>query len=113
MKASVKAILISALIFPGLGHWALRPRRGGRGLLFLLPAAAGVLYLLNTTLQLLNQLLAEVDNGTLALDPVAMVQRVHDAGIDNPATNLASLVLIVCWIGSVVDVIWLSRRTPE
>ena len=108
MKASTKAALISALIFPGLGHLALR--KGKRGLLFLLPAAVAVIYLLRSVLQLMDQLVAEINSGTLALDPVVILERVHASGIDNAATNLASLVCILCWVGGIADALWLGRQ---
>lgn len=112
MKQSTKAVLISALIFPGLGHLALRPRRGARGLLFLVPAAAGVLYLLSTVMTLSDQLLTEINHGALALDPEAIVARTQQASAGNPALDWISLVCMVCWIAAIVDVIWLSRRVP-
>jgi hypothetical protein len=108
MKASTKAALISALIFPGLGHLALR--KGKRGLLFLLPTAVAVIYLLRSVLQLMDQLMGEINSGALGLDPIAIMERVHASGIDNAATNLASLVCIVCWAGSIADALWLGRR---
>lgn len=111
MKPSIKAALISALIFPGLGHFALK--RAARGCLFILPTLAAVLYLLRTTLQLADQLLNEVNSGKLALDPVALLERIHASGVDNAATNIASLVCIVCWVGAILDALWLGRRkTP-
>ena len=108
MKASTKAVLISALIFPGLGHLALR--RGARGLLFIVPAAIAMIYLLRSVLQLMSQLLDEINSGKLGLDPFAILERVHASGIDNAATNLASAVVFICWIGAAVDVLWLSRK---
>ena len=110
MKASTKAALISALIFPGLGHLALQPPRAARGLAFLLPAAAAVFYLLRTVLQLAGRLLDELNSGALPFDPVAIAERIHAAGVDNPASNLAALVCMLCWIGAVADVLWLGRR---
>ncbi len=113
MKASIKAALISALLFPGLGHLALRPRRTGRGMLFLLPTAAAVLYLLSSMLQLVSQLQDELNDGKLALDPFAILDRVHASGIDNPATNLAAAVMLVGWIGALIDVLWLGKRSQH
>ncbi|MYM22516.1 hypothetical protein GTP46_07655 [Duganella sp. FT135W] len=110
MKASTKAALISALIFPGLGHLALQPRRAARGLVFLLPTAAAAFYLLRTTLQLADRILDELNSGALAFDPIAITERIHSAGIDNPATNAASLVCLVCWIAAIADALWLGRR---
>jgi hypothetical protein len=108
MKASTKAALISALVFPGLGHLVLR--KGARGLLFIVPAALAVIYLLRSVLQLLDRIMDDINRGALALDPVAILERVNAAGIDNAATNLASLVCIVCWAGSIADAFWLERH---
>lgn len=113
MKAPTAPALISALIFPGLGHLALRPRRTARGMLFLLPAAAAVLYLMTTVLQLANQLADELNSGKLAFDPLAILERVHASGVDNPATNIASAVVLICWVSAVVDVLWLSRSASH
>src|SRR5471030_1459645 len=108
MKASIKAALISALVFPGLGHVVLR--QAARGCIFMLPAAVAAFYLLRTTLRLLDQLMTEVSSGALPLDPYLLLERVHASGIDNTATNLASLICIVCWVGSIADALWLGRR---
>ncbi|RFP19042.1 MULTISPECIES: DUF6677 family protein [unclassified Duganella] len=108
MKASIKAALISALLFPGLGHLALR--RGIRGLLFIVPTLLAAGYLLRATLALVDTLITELNSGKLPLDPLLILERVHSSGIDNPATNGAALVCFVCWIGSVADALWLGRH---
>ncbi|MRW90812.1 hypothetical protein GJ699_12505 [Duganella sp. FT80W] len=110
MKVATKAVLLSALIFPGLGHLVLRPRRAGRGLVFLLPAAVAVLYLLRSVMQISDQLMNELNNGTLAFDPTAIIARTDAVSAADPLLNWISVVLFVCWIGAVVDVLWLSRR---
>ena len=107
MKPSIKAALISGLIFPGLGHLALR--RGLRGCLFMVPAAIALFYLLARVLELASQLLAELNAGTLALDPVLILERVHASGIDNPTSSTAALVCLLCWVGAVADALWLGR----
>lgn len=108
MKASIKAALISALVFPGLGHLVLR--RGARGLLFIVPTLLAGGYLLRATLALAGKLIDEVNSGRLPPDPLLVLERVHNSGIDNPLTNGAALVCIVCWIGSVADALWLGRH---
>lgn len=108
MKASIKAALVSALIFPGLGHLVLR--RAARGCLFIVPAAAAVLYLLRSVMQLADRIGADINSGALALDPVAILERVHASGVDNAGANLAGAVCIACWLGSIADALWLGRR---
>lgn len=108
MKASIKAALISALVFPGLGHLVLR--RGARGLLFIVPTLLAGGYLLRATLAMADTLVNDVNSGKLPLDPLLILERVHSSGIDNPVTNGAALVCIVCWLGSVADALWLGRH---
>jgi NhaP-type Na+/H+ or K+/H+ antiporter len=55
-----------------------------------------VFYLLRTVLQLADRLLDELNSGALPFDPIAIAERIHASGIDNPATNLASLVCVLC-----------------
>ncbi len=107
MKPSIKAALISGLVFPGLGHLALR--RGLRGCLFMVPAAVALYYLLSRVLELADQLLSELNAGTLQLDPVQILERVHAAGIDSPASSVATLVCLLCWAGAIADSLWLGR----
>jgi hypothetical protein len=106
-KPAIKAAFMSGLLFPGMGQFSLR--RPVRGCLFLLPAVLAVLYLLQRVLALASQLLAELQAGTLALDPLLILERVHASGIDDPAANGAALVLLLCWIGAVADALWPQR----
>lgn len=108
MKPTTKAALVSALIFPGLGHLVLK--RPLRGCLFIVPALLAIGFLLRTTLELANRLVDEINSGKLAIDPFQIIERIHAAGVDNPATNAASLVILLCWVGSVADAYWLGRQ---
>ena len=107
MQAKTKAALISAFIFPGLGHLALK--RALRGCLFAVPTVLAIGYLLRTTLALADRLVAEINAGTLALDPLLILERINAAAVDDTATNFASLVILVCWAGSIIDAWWLER----
>jgi len=108
MKRSLKAALLSALVFPGLGHLVLR--RPLRGALFLLPMAVAVAYLLRRMLQLADTILADLNSGALPFDPVAIAERVHAGGGDDASVTLATWVCLLCWIGSVADALWLGRH---
>lgn len=110
MKASTKAALISALIFPGLGHFFLRPPRAMRGLLFIVPAALAVSYIVRQVLTLSAQLVAELNSGALAADPGAIMARLDASGADNPVANWLSWLVLLCWVGAIADALWLGRR---
>jgi hypothetical protein len=113
MKALTKAMLISALIFPGLGHPVLRPGHGARGLLFLLPAAAILLSLLRDLMQISEALLAELERGALAFDPLAIAARAQAAAAGDAALNLLSLLFLACWAAALADLWWLDRNATR
>jgi len=107
MKAKTKAVLISALLFPGLGHFVLK--RAMRGCLFIVPTLLAIGVLLRATLALADQLVAEIQSGALPLDIPLIMERISAAGGDDTSTNVASLVIVVCWLGSIFDAWWLER----
>ena len=108
MKPSIKAALISALVFPGLGHFALK--RGARGCLFLLPALCGALLIFRQVLQRASLILDQLDNGSLALDPQAIAERLTAAaGTEGPLLTLAVALCLLCWAGSIIDSFLISR----
>ena len=107
MKTKTKAILISALLFPGLGHFLLK--RAMRGCLFIVPTLLAIGVLLRATLALADQLATEIQNGALPLDAPLIMARISASGGDDASTNLASLVLVVCWLGAILDAWWLAR----
>ncbi|MET0264352.1 MAG: DUF6677 family protein [Duganella sp.] len=108
MKARTRATLISALLFPGLGHLALK--RPLRGCLFVVPTLLAIGFLLRTTLALAEQIVAEINSGALpAYNLGLIVERINAAGADDATLNGAALVILLCWIGSVADAWWLER----
>lgn len=105
MKPTIKAALMSALLFPGLGHFALK-----RGCLFLVPCALAVLYVLRHVLALVSTLSDQVAAGTLPLDVQVLSDRVDAAVNALPGMNVALVICVVCWAGSIADAFWLGRR---
>jgi len=103
MKKSIKAALFSALLFPGTGHFSLKLYM--RGMIFFVPALLCLLYLGNNFMQEVNTLSEQISLGNVPLDPDAIANL-----INNPASREAQFkmqvaiwIMIVCWIGSVVD----------
>jgi len=108
MKPTIKAALMSALLFPGLGHFALK--RGKRGCLFLVPCALAVVFVLRHVLQLVATLSDQVANGTLPLDVQTLSDRIDAAVATWPGVNVALAICVVCWAASIADALWLGRR---
>ena len=104
MKPNTKAALISALLFPGLGQ-ALVLRRTGRALLFIGPALLALLYLLSTAFTVASQIADQITAGTLPLDPQLIAQQI-EATNSSPGGNIAAAVLLVAWLGSILDALF-------
>ena len=106
MNRSVKAALISALVFPGAGHFYLK--RGARACLFLVPTLASVVVFLNDAMEQATEIAGQIMAGTMSADPVAMAARLEQQGGSTLAT-VAATVMIVCWIGATLDAYLLGR----
>ncbi len=108
MHRSTKAALLSGLVFPGVGQLFLR--RYLRACLFLLPAAAAALYFSSEVLGPVMAIAREVQNGSMALDPLAIQARLDQSGQSaSPMVNIAALVMLVSWVGGTIDA-WFSGR---
>ncbi|WP_426088137.1 hypothetical protein [Janthinobacterium sp. PSPC1-1] len=96
------ALLLSALVFPGSGHFVLH--RKARGCLFLVPALVALVMVLRQIMARLDQVMAQIDSGALPLDVQLIVEKVDALSAnDGPAMTVAVSVLVACWIGSLID----------
>lgn len=101
MKPSIKAVLISALLFPGLGQ-LVALKRPARASTFIIPALLALLYLLSTAFTVATQIADQIAAGTLPLDPQLITQQI-EATNTGPGGNIAAAVLLIAWLGSILD----------
>jgi TM2 domain-containing membrane protein YozV len=104
MKQSIKAALISGLVFPGLGQ-ILVLKRIARGCIFLLPSLAGALYILSVVFSQINRLAGQLANGTLPFDVPTIVAQIAASRTDGPGMTAATLACVLCWSASIIDAI--------
>lgn len=100
MKRSTAAALLSGLVLPGLGQFIVLRRRL-RGLAFMVPALAALSWVVRATLLGAAGVLEQAAAGQAPADVMAMAEQLSASA--GAGVNLASLVLIVCWAGSVID----------
>ena len=111
MPRPLTAALLSGLLFPGAGQIYLKRRL--RGWLIVLVVLVAVCYFATQVLTPVLTLMGEALDGTLAPDPVAISERLQREGnADNPLNTLAVAVIVIGWIGSVIDAYLLGRRSP-
>jgi hypothetical protein len=107
MNRSVKAALMSALVFPGAGQLFLK--RGARACLFLLPTFGAIALFVSQAMEQATLIANQILDGTIPTDPVALAARLEQSGGDTTLGTAAAIVMVVCWIGSIVDAYLLGR----
>jgi TM2 domain-containing membrane protein YozV len=114
MQSAVRAALLSAFVFPGAGHLYLR--RPARACLFLLPTLVAAFWFVSELMARTSGLADQVLAGTLPLDPAAIAARLDAQGPASTASTACAVVLVVCWVASIVDSFVVARaaaRRPE
>lgn len=102
-----KAILLSALVFPGTGHLLLG--RKARGALFLLPSLIALLLVINNIMQRTGQIMDQINSGVLPLDVQLITEKVAALSAnDGPGMQVAVGVLVACWIAALVDLLFIK-----
>jgi hypothetical protein len=102
MKRSTKAVLISGLVFPGLGHILLRKYVVG---LLLLSLAGGSIYTVaNTAIETALNVTREIESGRTAIDSASISQLVAQRSQQaKRPINVAVWVLMASWVIGIVD----------
>ena len=103
MNKSVKAVLLSAFIFPGAGHFFLKKHLIGT---VLSGTAFVALYVVVTNaVESALQITDKLQSGEVQLDIEAITELVSRqlTGTDAQSLNIAMVVLIGAWLTGIVD----------
>lgn len=115
MKASAKAALLSAFVFPGLGYFYLKSFR--RGLASLLVVLGGMAYLVwsitTYTLERLDSVLAKLQGPAPSLAEISRI--VETQQLTPPYYFTVFYTLVFVWIFAIIDCfrIGLQREALE
>ena len=111
MKASSKAALLSALVFPGLGQMYLK--RYIRGLIPMVLVLTGLVVLIVqatvSALQVLDKIQIQLQGGTVDMNAVSNLAA-GSSTHGGPYSSLISLGIAGCWIFSVIDAYLLGKE---
>lgn len=112
MKKPLKAVLISALVYPGLGHFLFKKYIAGAVIfgsfsicLFLL-----ISDIITTT----NQVIMQVQRGQIPLD----ISAISDAILMAPGSNIQTLniysyLIIAAWVIGILDIYRITRKIQK
>jgi len=103
MKNSTKAVLLSALVFPGAGHFFLKKRIPG---IILSGTAFAALYVVISNVVERALLIAQkIQSGDVQLDIAEITELVsrQPTGAEAQSLSIATTVLILLWVGGIAD----------
>jgi hypothetical protein len=110
MHKATKAALISALIFPGCGHFYLKSKLRGTVFTFF---SAGCLYVLITDLiSIADDISDKILSGDMPLDISSLMAEISLQlnGSASGSLNMASLLLLGCSAIAIIDSIIVGRK---
>lgn len=113
MKKSNKAVLLSALVFPGAGHFLLKKRISGA---ILAAASLAALYLIiSNMLERAQQIVDKILSGEVNPDEAAIAELLsrQPAGSESQLLDIAWAVLIISWLIGIVDSYRCGRTQDE
>lgn len=102
MRKSIKAALLSGLVFPGAGHLFLKKHISGA---VLACASLAAFYLIIANIiEKAQQITEKILQGEIALDVDAITELVSRQPSGNdPQLEIAWFVLIICWLIAIAD----------
>ncbi|MBX2886373.1 MAG: hypothetical protein KTR32_40840 [Granulosicoccus sp.] len=110
MKQTLKGVLCSALVFPGVGHLVLKAPK--RGLLYVLLSLGCLIYVFSVLVPLVTDIVNEVVAGQASANPVDLNTLVHERMMNSGNTNLGAAIwgMIALWFIALIDVFVLGRK---
>jgi hypothetical protein len=110
MHKATKAALMSALIFPGCGHFYLKSKL--RGAIFTL-FSAGCLYVIITyAVNIANDISDKLLSGEIPLDISSLMAEISSQlnGSASDISHIASLLFLGCWGIAIIDSFMVGRK---
>ena len=109
MRKSIKAVLLSALVLPGTGHFSLK--KPVLGSLLLGISLVCLYFIFSAILKISKDISAQIQSNELAFDAAQINEMVTEklSGSGDQVINISALILIMCWIVGVVDSFRLGR----
>jgi uncharacterized membrane protein len=109
MQKSTKAVLLSALVFPGAGHLLLKKYRSAAVLVSV--SFTGLYYLISNAIEKGVQIAEAIQSGAVAPDVAAITDLLSKqaTGSEAQLVNLATVAVLICWIFGIVDAYRVGR----
>ena len=109
MKRSTKAALLSALVFPGVGH--LYAKRFSLGLLLAAGSAFALYFIVSSAVSKALPIAERIQREGAPLDAEAIARLVSEQslGADDSSMSIAAIAFLVFWLVGIFDSYRLGR----
>ena len=103
MNKSTKAALLSAFVFPGVGHVFLKKYISG--IVLVGASFAAIYYLISKTVEMALQITEKIQSGDVQLDVTAITELLSKQSIGTEAhlVNIATAAFIILWLIGIID----------
>ncbi|MFK7992816.1 MAG: hypothetical protein AB8B87_01680 [Granulosicoccus sp.] len=109
MNKSTKAVLLSALAFPGAGHWYLGKRR--QSVVLMLAMSAALFVLMSSAWRQANLIAEKVLSGETQAEIGAILSQMAEtrSADSSSSITIATAILGIVWVVGVIGS-WLAAR---
>lgn len=113
MSKALKAALLSALIFPGVGQLSAGEKK--RGWFIIAVSILFLYFIVSQLLQKAHLAIAEMQNKGIVMDmeSISNVSAKLSRFSDNPMLNILLISFVVFWIYAVLDAYQAGRKKKE
>jgi len=103
MTRSIKAALLSGLVFPGAGHMILKQYL--RGSILMLSALIAVSVIVTKAINQALTIVDKINTGEIPIEAGAITELVSksSSGAEGSMLNIAVLVVGACWLIGIID----------
>jgi hypothetical protein len=115
VNKSTKAALLSAFVFPGVGHIYLK--KYILGVVLAGASLAALAYLVSKVVERAFEISEKIQNGEVQLDVAAITELVskQSSGTDAQLLNMVAIALVMFWLIGIIDsyrVGWARGKKP-
>ena len=113
MSSTMKAVLLSALVFPGAGHMHLKYHV--RAALLFITTSICLWIIVSNILDQAHMIINQMTSSGTAIDihRISELSTQAAANADNTNINIAFVVLFICWLFSIIDSYYLSKHPQK
>jgi len=103
LHRSVKALLLSALLYPGCGHFFLKKKK--TGCLFVALFTLPLFIIMHDMITKINHIIARIENGELPFDLIAVTEAVNNiiVGTSSQFITYNIYTMLAIWMICVLD----------